>query len=60
MLLVNWQSVGSPEEHLARSVLPEFATEGARHRDGLKQEVVPSGTYVAAALLARDHEGLAA
>ena len=52
--------VRSPEEDLRGQVPAQFAAEGALNGDGLKGEFPDAGWNVAAALLARDHEHLAA
>jgi hypothetical protein len=57
---MGYQMVRPSEKNFGGQVPAKFATEGALNGDGLKRELPDAGWNVAAALLARDNEGLAA
>jgi hypothetical protein len=47
------------EEDFARPVLPNVAAKRTLNRDGLEVKILKAGWDIAAALLARHHEGFA-
>jgi hypothetical protein len=58
--LVNHKLVRATEEDLGGEVPVKFAAEWALDGDGLKRKFIPARRHIAAAPLARHHEGLAA